>query len=801
MKEYNFKEIEKKWQDIWVKEKRYETPNHVQGKENAYVLIEFPYPSGSGLHVGHVRSYAALDAVARKYRMQGKNVLFPMGTDAFGLEAERTAIREKKLPQEIVARNIATFHEQLKTVGLSFDWSRTINTCEPEYYKWTQWQFIQFFKMGMANKMSTNVNFCPNCGVLANEEVEDGKCCQCGAETVQKTKAQWVLKMTKYGDRLDKDLALTQFLPHIKTSQKNWIGRSEGEEVTFQVVGGGSFNIFTTCIETIYGITFMVLAPEHQLVQEWKDKITNWKEVDAYIKETKRKSEFERAELSKGKTGVCLQGMYAINPVNGKQVPIYIADFVLGTYGNGAVMAVPTHDQRDFEFAQQHNIPMIEVIAGGNTAEKAFEKTDYLGAHCHLVNSEEFTGMEVEEAKQKIAEKLEHMGVAKKQVNFKMRDWIFSRQRYWGEPIPMVYCEKCGWVPVNEEDLPVVLPNVSSYEPTKDGESPLSTIPEFVNTTCPKCGGKAKRETDTMPGWAGSSWYFMRYCDPHNNQEMASKDALKAWMPVGLYNGGNEHTNRHLLYARFWNKMLYDLGISPVEEPFLKRISHGIILGSNGVKMSKSLGNVVDPRAVIKQYGADALRLWEAFIGDYSATVNWNDDGVKACHKLLTRIWALQEKVTRGNKFSAPLSYIFHASIQKITNDIDNIKFNTAVSQIMILVNEIYKVGTLNDKEFQTLLLLISPFAPHIAEELWHIMGYTPTFKDATWPMFDARVLEQSLVEIPVQVKGKIKCKLHVSKTATEAEVKEMLAKQSPELLENMKKFIYVPGRIVNIIN
>ena len=544
MKTYNPAEVEKKWQKFWEENRTYNVTDKVEGKDNEYILIEFPYPSGIGLHLGHCRSYTAIDAVARKKRLCGKNVLFPFGTDAFGLEAERTAIREKKLPQEIVERNIKTFHAQLKEIGLSFDWSRTINSCDPDYYRWTQWQFIQFFKKGLAEKQETTVNWCPNCGVLANEEVEDGTCCQCHAETTQKAKAQWVLKMTEYGERLADDLDKTEYLDHIKLSQLNWIGKSEGVEVDFKIKQGGEFSIFTTCIETIYGITFMVLAPESKIVDNLKDKIQNWDEVLKYRAETAKKSEFDRIEMNKDKSGLKLEGISAINPVNGKEVDIYIGDFVLAGYGTGAVMAVPTHDQRDYEFADKFSIPKIQVIEG-DVSEKALEKYDYLGKGCKLINSEEFTGLTVEEAKEAITEKLVKMGVARKKLNFKMRDWIFSRQRYWGEPIPMIHCEHCGWVPEKEENLPLTLPNVDSYEPTKDGESPLSAIPEFVNTTCPVCGAPAKRETDTMPGWAGSSWYFLRYCDPHNEKEFASKDALNAWLPVKLYNGGNEHTTRH----------------------------------------------------------------------------------------------------------------------------------------------------------------------------------------------------------------------------------------------------------------
>ena len=800
----DFVAIEKKWQKIWEDEKRFEVQNHVDGKENAYVLIEFPYPSGKGLHTGHVRSYSAMDAVARKKRLEGYNVLFPMGCDAFGLEAERTAIKEKKPPQEIVARNIATFREQLKCVGLSIDWSRAINTCDPEYYKWTQWLFLQFYKHGLAEKRYANVNWCPNCGVLANEEVEDGKCCQCGSETVQKPKAQWILKITKYAERLNDDLDQTDYMEHIKLGQKHWIGKSEGVQVKFKLVQGGEFEIYTTCIETIYGITFMVLAPEHKLIQENKDKIKNWAEVEEYIKQASKKSEFERAELVKTKTGCKVEGLTCINPVNGKEVPIFIGDFVLVSYGTGAVMAVPSHDQRDFEYAVAHNIPMIQVIDGADVSEKAFEKGDYLGKGCKLINSEEFTGLTVEEAKVAITDKLVKMGVAKKQKNFRMQDWVFSRQRYWGEPIPMINCPKCGWVPVPEDQLPVLLPTVESYEPTKDGESPLSLITDWVNVKCPCCGGDAKRETDTMPGWAGSSWYFMRYCDPHNDKEFASFDALKAWLPVGLYNGGNEHTNRHLLYARFWDKFFYDIGLSPVNEPFKARVSQGIVLGSNGVKMSKSLGNVVDPRDVIKEYGADSLRIWEAFMGDYFADVNWSDEGVKSANRFVLRVCGLKDMLVEGEEVSDELAYDINFAIKKVTEDIEKIKFNTAISQLMILVNAIYKNKKINNAEYRILLTLLNPFAPHITEELWTECGYGKNILNATWPKCDEKKLVQNLVEIAVQVNSKIVARVNINPTLSQEQILSNV-KQSEEiksLLEGktIVREIYVPGRIINFI-
>ena len=801
MKNYNPLNIEKKWQQIWDNNKTYSVKNNEPGKENEYVLIEFPYPSGIGLHIGHCRSYTAIDAYARKERLCGKNVMFPFGTDAFGLEAERTAIREHKLPQEIVSRNIETFHKQIKSLGISFDWDRTINSCDEEYYKWTQWQFIQFFKKGLAEKQETTVNWCPNCGVLANEEVEDGKCCQCHAETSQKTKAQWVLKMTKYGERLADDLDKTEYLDHIKLSQINWIGKSEGVEVDFKIKQGGEFSIFTTCIETIYGITFMVLAPESKIVDSLKSKIKNWPEVEAYRKATAKKSEFDRTEMNKDKSGCKLEGITAINPVNGKEVDVYIGDFVLAGYGTGAVMAVPTHDQRDYEFADKFNIPKIQVIEG-DVSEKALEKYDYLGKGTKLINSAEFTGMTVEEAKVAITDKLVKQGVARKKLNFKMRDWIFSRQRYWGEPIPMVNCPKCGWVPEKEENLPITLPKVESYEPTKDGESPLSLIDDWVNTKCPCCGAPAKRETDTMPGWAGSSWYFLRYCDPHNNKEFASMDALKAWLPVALYNGGNEHTTRHLLYARFWVKVLYDLGLVPVDEPFRKRISQGLILGADGKKMSKSAGNGVDPRIMIDRYGADSLRVWMSFIGEYSEKATWSEEGLKACNKFLTRIWNIQEMVTDEAE-TKELKFILNSTIKKVSSDIDTTKFNTAISSLMILVNEIYKVGKVTKNEYKNLIILISPFAPHIANELYEVMKFGDSLEKERWPTADEKALVLDEIEIPVQVNGKVRGVIKVNPDISQDELVEV-AKLNPDiskyLTENIVKIIYVPKKILNII-
>lgn len=802
MKEYNPKDIEAKWQKIWEQNKSYEVKNKEDGKENKYVLIEFPYPSGSGLHLGHCRSYTAMDAYARKLRQQGYNVLFPFGTDAFGLEAERTAIREKRLPQEIVERNVSTFHKQIKMLGISFDWSRTINSCDPSYFKWTQWQFIQFFKKGLAEKKEVTVNFCPNCGVLANEEVEDGTCCQCHAETSQKAKSQWVLKMTEYGERLADDLLETNYMEHIKTSQLNWIGKSYGVEVDFEFVGGGKFSIFTTCIETIYGCTFVVIAPESKIVDELRPRIENWDEVEKYRKETAKKSDFDRTEMNKSKSGCILKGISAINPANGRHVAVCLGDFVLANYGTGVVMAVPSHDDRDYDFAKAYNLPIIQVIKlKDEDAELPFDKTKYTGNESRLINSEEFDGITVEEAKDKITEKLSKIGVAKKKVNFKMRDWVFSRQRYWGEPIPMVRCDKCGWNPVDDSELPITLPEVSNYEPTKDGESPLSLISDWVETTCPKCRDKAKRETDTMPGWAGSSWYFMRYCDAHSDNDFASFNALKDWLPIDIYNGGNEHTTRHLLYARFWNKFLFDIGLSPVNEPFKKRVSQGLILGSDGKKMSKSAGNGIDPRIVIDEYGSDALRLWMSFIGEYTASAVWSDDGLKACYRFLNRIWEIQRFVTEEKEETKELEYSINFAIKKVTNDIENLKFNTAISALMTLVNDIYKIGKINKNEYAKLILLVSPFAPHIANEIWVDINYQTKFEKAIWPTCDESKLVLDEIEIPIQVNGKLRGKITMSKNASEDEIKLTALKEvEAYITSEVKKIVYIPGRIFNIV-
>ena len=756
-KTYNPSVIEKKWQAYWEENQTFKTDVWDFSKPKYYALDMFPYPSGVGLHAGHPEGYTATDIMSRMKRMQGYNVLHPMGYDSFGLPAEQYAVSTGNHPNGFTEQNIETFSKQLKELGFDYDWTKMLATSDPKFYKWTQWIFKQLYLDGYAKYIDMPVNWCEELGtVLSNDEVIDGKSERGGYPVVRKNMKQWVIDQVAFADKLLEGLNEIDWPESTKEMQRHWIGRSEGVEVDFQIVGGGSFSIYTTCIETIYGITFMVLAPDGQIVKDLMPRIENKEEVEAYIAETLKKNDMDRTELNKTKSGCRLQGISAINPVNGKEVPLFIGDFVLANYGTGAVMAVPSHDQRDFEYAIVHNIPMIQVIDGGDVSEKAFEKYDYLGKGCKLMNSEEFTGLTVEEAKVAITDKLISMGVARKKLNFKMRDWIFSRQRYWGEPIPMVKCEKCGWVPVADKDLPITLPNVDSYEPTKDGESPLSTIPEWVNTTCPCCGAPAKRETDTMPGWAGSSWYFIRYCDPHNDKEMCSQDAMKAWLPVNLYNGGNEHTTRHLLYARFWVKFLYDIGVSPIDEPFSRRISQGLILGSDGKKMSKSAGNGVDPREVIAEYGTDALRLWMSFIGDYFDKAAWSDEGVKACNKFLNRVWNLQDILVDGDDYSKELSYEINYAIKKVTEDMDNVKFNTAIAALMILANEVQKVGKINKAEYKTLLTLLNPFAPHITEEVWTVQNFEPHIKDAVWPVWDEAKLVKDEVEYAVQINNKI---------------------------------------------
>lgn len=798
---YNFEEIEKKWQSFWEKNHTFEVKN--EGANPYYILVEFPYPSGDGLHVGHVRSYTAHDAMARMKRLQGYNVLFPMGFDAFGAPAEGYAIKTHTHPKEITKKCIDHFRSQMKRLGFGFDWTREISTTDPEYYKWTQWQFLQFYKHNMAYKDTIPVNWCPNCKiVLSNEDAAGGVCERCGSAVEQKEKSQWMLKMSEYAEDLLTGLKDTHFAEKVKLGQINWIGKSTGVEVDINIVGGGKFSIFTTCIETIYGITFFVIAPDGKLIKELMPRIENKDEVNTYIKETLKKSNMDRTELNKGKSGVELKGLKAINPVNGKEVPIFIGDFVLGSYGTGAVMAVPSHDQRDFEYATVHNIPMIQVIDGRETTSSAFEKQDYLGKGCKLINSEEFTGLTVEEAKEKITNKLENMGIARRVNNYKMRDWIFSRQRFWGEPIPMINCPKCGWVPMKEEDLPLLLPDVAEYEPTDTGESPLAKITDWVNTTCPVCGSPAKRETDTMPQWAGSSWYFLRFMDAHNNKEFASMEAMKYWGKVNWYNGGMEHTARHLLYARFWVQMLYNFGLVPNKEMIDVRVSHGMILGANGEKMSKSKGNVINPDNVVNEVGADALRVYEMFIGDYQQDASWSTDSLKGCKRFLEKVYKLGAKL--NEETTSANEMIIHKTIKKVTEDLSNLKFNTAVSSLMILTNELDKQESITKNDYRTLLILLNPIAPHITEELNEMYALGKTICSSSWPKYDEEKTIDSTVTIAVQVNGKLRGSMNIP-TNLDKEETLRLAKE----LDNVKKYlenttiikeIVVPNKIVNIV-
>ena len=801
---YNFSEIEKKWQNYWDKNNTFKTENH--GENPYYILVEFPYPSGAGLHVGHVRSYTAQDAIARLKRMQGYNVLYPMGWDAFGAPAEQYAIKNHIHPKDAVRENIKTFKGQMKSLGFSFDWSREFSTTDPEYYKWTQWQFLQFYKHGMAYKDTIPVNWCPSCKtVLSNEDAAGGVCERCGSEVVQKEKSQWMLKMSDYAEDLLKGLDDTNFADKVKLGQINWIGKSTGVEVDIDIVGGGKFSIFTTCIETIYGITFFVIAPDGKLIKELMPRVENKDEVMAYINETSKKSNMDRTELNKGKSGVEVKGIKAINPVNGKEVKIFLGDFVLGDYGTGAVMAVPSHDQRDFEYAKEHNLEIIEVITGGDITNSAYEKGEYLNnKDAKLINSEQFTGLSVLDAKEKITEYLIEKGIARKVNNYKMRDWIFSRQRFWGEPIPMIYCEKCGWVPMDEKDLPLLLPDVAEYEPTDNGESPLAKITDWVNCKCPNCGCDAKRETDTMPNWAGSSWYFLRFMDAHNKEEFVSMESMKYWNKVDWYNGGMEHTARHLLYARFWVQFLYNIGLVPNKEMIWTRISHGMILGSNNEKMSKSKGNVVNPDDIVKQYGADALRTYEMFIGDYEHDASWSEQGLKGCKKFLDRVFRLGEKLNDSNDYSKETEIIMNQTIKKVTEDLLNVKYNTAVSALMILLNELEKLDSVSRKDYRTLLHLLNPIAPHITEELNEIYNLGDKFTDSRWIEYDENKLENKTYTMVVQVNGKVRGKIEVSTDTTEEKMKELASS-----IDNVKiftegkelvKVIVVPKKLVNIV-
>ena len=801
---YDFKKIEKKWQEYWSKNKIFEAENG-SDKKPYYILVEFPYPSGAGLHVGHVRSYTAQDAIARKMRMQGYNVLYPMGWDAFGAPAEQYAIKNHIHPKDAVKENISNFKKQMKSLGFSFDWSREFSTTDPEYYKWTQWQFLQFYKHNMAYKDSVPVNWCPTCKtVLSNEDAAGGVCERCGSGVLQKEKSQWMIRMSDYSEDLLKGLDDTNFAPKVKLGQINWIGKSSGVELDVNIVGGGKFSIFTTCIETVYGITLFVIAPDGKLIKELMPRVENKEEVNKYIEETKKKSAMDRTELNKGKTGCILKGIKAINPINGKEVPIFLGDFVLGDYGTGAVMAVPSHDQRDFEYAKEHNIEMIQVIDGEDTKEHAFEKQDYLNKGCKLINSEEFSGLTVEEAKEKITEKLVNQKIARKVNNYKMRDWIFSRQRFWGEPIPMINCPECGWVPMNEDELPLLLPDVAEYEPTDDGESPLAKITDWVNCKCPKCGHDAKRETDTMPNWAGSSWYFLRFMDAHNTEEFASMDAMKYWNRVDWYNGGMEHTARHLLYARFWVQFLYNIGLVPNKEMIWTRVSHGMILGSNGEKMSKSKGNVINPDDIVNEFGADTLRVYEMFIGDYQQDASWSTDSLKGCSKFIDRIIKLGEKLNGSNEFSKDTEILMNQTIKKVTDDLENIKYNTAVSALMILLNELEKKAEISNKDYRTLLLILNPIAPHITEELNEKYELGDLLCKSAWPSYDTSKLVDDTYEMVVQVNGKVRGKIEVDIDIT----KEEMEKQALNI-ENVKnhiegkeivKVIIIPKKLVNIV-
>ena len=798
-----FSKIEKKWQDYWEKNKTFKVSED-DSKQPYYILVEFPYPSGAGLHVGHVRSYTAQDAIARMMRMQGYNVLYPMGFDAFGAPAEQYAIKTHQHPKEVVKQNIKTFTKQMKSIGFSFDWDRQFSTTDPEYYKWTQWQFLQFYKMGMAYKAEIPVNWCPKCkSVLSNEDAAGGVCERCGTQVEQRDKSQWMLRMSDYSEDLLKGLDDTNFADRVKLGQVNWIGKSTGVEMDVDIVGGGRFSIFTTCIETVYGITFFVIAPDGKLIKELMPRVENKEEVEAYIKETALKSNMDRTELNKGKSGVLVKGIKAINPVNGKEVPIFLGDFVLGDYGTGAVMAVPSHDQRDFEYAQVHDIPMIQVIDGADVSEHAFEKGDYLGKGCKLINSEQFSGLTVEDAKEKITEYLEDKGIARRVNNYKMRDWIFSRQRFWGEPIPMIYCEKCGWQPMKEEDLPLVLPDVAEYEPTDTGESPLAKITDWVNTTCPCCGGAAKRETDTMPQWAGSSWYFLRFMDPHNKHEFASMKNMKYWNRVDWYNGGMEHTARHLLYARFWVQMLYKQGLVPHKEMIWTRVSHGMILGPDGQKMSKSKGNVINPDDIVNEYGADVLRVYEMFMGDYQMDAAWSTDSLRGCKRFLDKIIRIMDKVNDNGGFTESLEVLQNKTIKKIEYDLTHMGYNTAISSLMILANAYDSLDNITKEDYRLLITLLNPFAPHITEELNEKLGFSPIC-EGNWPQYDEEKIVEDTKEIAVQVNGKVRGTIEINIEDDENSIKEK-ALDNENVNKHIEgkeivKIIVIKGKIVNIV-
>lgn len=798
---YNHKAVEEKWQKIWEDKGVFHASDDTE-KEKFYALIEFPYPSGQGLHVGHPRPYTALDTVARKRRLEGYNVLYPIGWDAFGLPTENYAIKNHIHPEIVTKKNIARFKKQIQSLGISFDWSREINTTDPEYYKWTQWIFIQLYKHGLAYKKEMDVNWCTSCKcVLANEEVVNGVCERCGSEVVHKVKSQWMLKITEYADRLINDLDLVNYPDRVKAQQKNWIGRSKGAEVDFTTTTGDTLTIYTTRADTLYGATYMVISPEHPMIEKWADKISNMDEIKKYQEAAARKSDFERTEVAKEKKGVRIDGVNAINPVNNKEIPIFISDYVLVSYGTGAIMAVPAHDTRDWEFAKKFDLPIIEVVKGGNVQEEAY--TDC--AKGIMVNSGMLDGLTVDEAKKKIIDWLTSEGKGHSKVNYKLRDWVFSRQRYWGEPIPMVYCEKCGYVPIDEKDLPLRLPMVESYEPTDNGESPLAKMTDWINTTCPCCGGKAKRETDTMPQWAGSSWYYLRYMDPHNKNAIASKEALNYWSPVDWYNGGMEHTTLHLLYSRFWHKFLYDIGVVPTPEPYAKRTSHGMILGENGEKMSKSRGNVVNPDEIVDEYGADTMRLYEMFIGDFEKAAPWSKASIRGCRRFVERYWNLQSVLIDGDKIRPELEGAFNKAIKKVGEDIENIKFNTAIATLMALINDISNVKSINKEELRIFSILLNPFAPHVTEEVYEACKLgNGILAEAEWPEYDESKCVDESVEIVVQVNGKIKAKLNIPVDADKDAVLD-LAKNDENVkksIDGMKiiKEIVVPKKLVNLV-
>ncbi|MBR4057275.1 MAG: leucine--tRNA ligase [Oscillospiraceae bacterium] len=797
---YDFSAIEKKWQEYWLEHKTYACENGSE-KPKFFALVEFPYPSGQGLHVGHARPYTAMDVVARKRRMDGYNVLFPIGFDAFGLPTENYAIKNHIHPAKVTEENIANFTKQLRMLGYSFDWDRVVDTTDPSYYKWTQWIFLQLFKKGLAYKASMPVNWCTSCKcVLANEEVVDGGCERCGSPVIRKEKSQWMLAITKYADRLIDDLDDVDFIERVKIQQRNWIGRSEGTEVRFAATTGDDMTVFTTRCDTLFGVTYMVLSPEHPYLKKWLDQLENREEVSAYIEQAARKSDFERSELNKEKTGVRLMGIDAVHPVTGKNIPIYVSDYVLMGYGTGIVMGVPGHDQRDWDFATKFNLPIVEVVSGGDITKEAFAIKDDTGI---MVNSDFLNGLTVKEAIPAMKQWVTEKGIGVPKVNFKLRDWVFSRQRYWGEPIPLVYCEKCGWVPIDEQELPLLLPEVESYEVTDNGESPLAKMTDWVNTTCPHCGGPAKRETDTMPQWAGSCWYFLRYMDPHNNEALASKEALDYWSPVDWYNGGMEHTTLHLLYSRFWHKFLYDIGVVPTKEPYQKRTSHGMILGEGGEKMSKSRGNVVNPNDIVALYGADTMRTYIMFVGDFEKAAAWSSNAVKGCKRFLDRIWNLADGRLEGDAHTPENEAELHRTIKKVGDDIENMKFNTAIAQLMTLVNQFYDVKP-SRADMRELLVMLSPFAPHIAEELWEIQGFEGLACEQSWPVYDESKTVASTKEVAVQVGGKLKATVTVAADASDEDIVKAACADAKiqRLMEGMElvKTIVAKGKLVNLV-